>query len=43
MKYRRQTLCDIGPLLSYLTNVDKNGVEVSDGDGHWVDTPKRYK
>jgi len=41
--YRRKAYCDIGPMLSYLTFVDKNGCEVLDGNGTWVDTPKGYE
>jgi len=43
MKYRKQGICSVGPMLSYLTNLDKNGCEVMDGDGVWIDTPKGYE
>ena len=40
MKWRVKAYCDIGPMLCYWASVDKNGVEVMDGNGKWVDTPK---
>jgi len=38
MNWRRVTITDIGSILSFKINVDKNGCEVCDGEGRWIDT-----
>jgi len=43
MNFRRKSYCDIGVILAFLVNVDKNGVEVCDGEGRWVDSPDYAK